>query len=173
MSLTNKQIRFCQEYIIDLNATQAAIRAGYSKSTARTIACENLTKPNIQQKLAELQAKVAKRNEVTVDMIINELKELGFSNIADKTLDFDDQLRNPRFWLIMIGFVLGLGLFAGSYPAFYLSSFKPAEVLKGKISRGFKGKNVRNSLVVFQFTISITLIICTVFVQKQLRFATN
>ena len=83
MSLTNKQRKFCQEYIIDLNATQAAIRAGYSKNTARFIACENLTKPNIQQKLAELQAVTAKRNEVTVDMIIEELKELGFSNIAD------------------------------------------------------------------------------------------
>ena len=83
MNLTNKQIKFCHEYILDLNATQAAIRAGYSKNTARFIACENLTKPNIQQKLAELQAETAKRNQVTVDMIIEELKELGFSNIAD------------------------------------------------------------------------------------------
>jgi len=83
MKLTNKQKKFCQEYIIDLNATQAAIRAGYSKNTARFIACENLTKPNIQQNLAELQAEAAKRNELTVDMIIAELKELGFSNIAD------------------------------------------------------------------------------------------
>ena len=83
MSLTNKQLKFCQEYIIDLNATQAAIRAGYSKNTARFIACENLTKPNIQQKLAELQKEVAKRNEVTIDIIIGELKELGFSNISD------------------------------------------------------------------------------------------
>jgi len=83
MKLSNKQKKFCQEYIIDLNATQAAIRAGYSKNTARFIACENLTKPNIQQNLAELQANVAKRNDVTIDMIIGELKELGFSNIAD------------------------------------------------------------------------------------------
>jgi len=83
MSLTNKQTKFCREYIIDLNATQAAIRAGYSKNTARFIACENLTKPNIQQKLAELQKEVAKRNEVTIDIIIGELKELGFSNISD------------------------------------------------------------------------------------------
>ena len=83
VNLTNKQIKFCQEYIIELNATQAAIRAGYSKNTARFIACENLTKPNIQQKLAELQKEVAKRNEVTIDIIIAELKELGFSNISD------------------------------------------------------------------------------------------
>jgi len=87
MSLTNKQNKFCQEYIIDLNATQAAIRAGYSKNTARIIGSENLTKPDIQQKLAELQAETAKRNEVNVDMIIVELKELGFSNIADFMYD--------------------------------------------------------------------------------------
>ena len=83
MSLTNKQVRFCEEYVIDLNATQAAIRAGYSKNTARFIGCENLTKPNLQQKLADLQAETAKRNQVTVDMIIAELKELGFSNLSD------------------------------------------------------------------------------------------
>ena len=47
--MTDKQKRFCDEYLIDLNATQAAIRAGYSESTAKEIGCENLTKPNIKE----------------------------------------------------------------------------------------------------------------------------
>lgn len=51
--LTNKQKRFCEEYLIDLNATQAAIRAGYSKKNANNIASENLAKPNIQEYLKE------------------------------------------------------------------------------------------------------------------------
>lgn len=67
--LTAKQQRFCDEYLIDLNATQAAIRAGYSEKTARSIAAENLTKPDIQEyiqkRLAEKEdALIAKQDEV-------------------------------------------------------------------------------------------------------------
>ena len=51
--LTEKQKRFCDEYLVDLNGTQAAIRAGYSEKTARTIAAENLTKPNIRKYIDE------------------------------------------------------------------------------------------------------------------------
>lgn len=51
--LTDKQKRFCDEYLVDLNGTQAAIRAGYSKKTARSIAAENLSKPNIRQYIDE------------------------------------------------------------------------------------------------------------------------
>lgn len=63
MALTDKQEMFCREYLIDLNATQAAIRAGYSEKTAPTIACENLIKPNVQQRqksVAALDAKYTK-----------------------------------------------------------------------------------------------------------------
>lgn len=67
--MTEKQKRFCDEYLIDLNATQAAIRSGYSKKTARKIGQENLTKPDIQEyikkKLAEKEdALIAKQDEV-------------------------------------------------------------------------------------------------------------
>ena len=67
--LTDKQKRFCDEYLIDLNATQAAIRAGYSENTARQTACENLTKPNIQEYISERmkekeKALIADQNEV-------------------------------------------------------------------------------------------------------------
>ena len=69
MKLTEKQKRFCDEYLIDLNATQAAIRAGYSKKTAKVIANENLTKPNIKEYIAERMAEkekelIADQNEV-------------------------------------------------------------------------------------------------------------
>mgnify|MGYP004707086033 CR=1 FL=1 len=60
MALTDKQEMFCREYLIDLNAKQAATRAGYSDNTARKIGSENLTKPDIQNRIAELKAE---RNE--------------------------------------------------------------------------------------------------------------
>ena len=75
--------------------------------------------------------------------------------------------------MIVFAFILTLGFMAGSYPALYLSSFKPIESLKGKIKTGFKGRSIRNGLVVFQFTISIALIITTFFVQRQLTYASN
>ena len=54
IKLTSKQEMFCLEYMKDLNATQAAIRASYSEKTAKDIGCENLAKPNIQERIAEL-----------------------------------------------------------------------------------------------------------------------
>ncbi|MEO9869609.1 ABC transporter permease [Ekhidna sp.] len=97
----------------------------------------------------------------------------AFNALADKNIELTGHLNNPFFYGIIIGFVLIIGIFAGSYPAFYLSSFKPIETLKGKISAGFKGKGIRNGLVIFQFTISIALIVCTFFVQKQLAYASS
>lgn len=67
--LTDKQERFVSEYLIDLNATQAAIRSGYSQKTAQRIGSENLSKPLIADAIAEAKAAAAKRNETTVDML--------------------------------------------------------------------------------------------------------
>ena len=90
--LTAKQERFCREYIIDLNATQAAIRAGYSKKTANRIASENLSKLDIQKKIQELRQERAERTEITQDKVLKELAGIGFVPItkgkiraADKT----------------------------------------------------------------------------------------
>lgn len=94
----------------------------------------------------------------------------AFNTIAEKKLTLLPHVTNPYFFMILVGFILIVGVAAGSYPALYLSAFKPAEILKGKLRAGFKGTGTRNVLVVFQFTVSIALIICTFFVQKQLSY---
>ncbi|NFL43203.1 terminase small subunit [Clostridium botulinum] len=81
--LTAKQKRFCNEYLIDLNATQAAIRAGYSVDSAKVIGCENLTKPNVKSYLDRRMAKREIRTEISQDKVLNELAKIGFANIDD------------------------------------------------------------------------------------------
>lgn len=81
--LTPRQDRFCQEYLIDLNGTQAAIRAGYSKDTASEIAYENLRKPEIQKRVAALMAERAKRTRITKDRVLEGIAELAYFDIAD------------------------------------------------------------------------------------------
>lgn len=76
--LTPKQALFIQEYLIDLNATQAAIRAGYAKKTAGVIGFENLTKPEIVQALAEAQQKRAEKIGITQQMVLDEYAKLAF-----------------------------------------------------------------------------------------------
>ncbi|MFQ5650883.1 MAG: ABC transporter permease [bacterium] len=96
----------------------------------------------------------------------------SFNQIADKSLHFN--LFQP-VWLpvFLIALTLAVGLVAGSYPGFYLSSFRPVEVLKGRINAGMKSSGLRNALVVVQFAISIALIICSLLVKDQLDFVTE
>ena len=81
--LTSRQEQFCQEYLIDLNGTQAAIRAGYSEKTANEIASENLAKPNIQARVAELKAKRLKRVENEQDSVLKELLNWFYSDVTE------------------------------------------------------------------------------------------
>lgn len=77
MSLTDKQQRFVEEYLVDLNATQAAIRAGYSSDTAAQVGYENLRKPEIADSIAEAKAERSKRVEVTADQVLRELVDIA------------------------------------------------------------------------------------------------
>lgn len=92
-----------------------------------------------------------------------------FNTLSGKTLTLS-LFADPTLIISIILFALLTGLIAGSYPAFYLTAFKPTEVLKGKIRSGFKNSKLRNSLVVFQFVISIALILGSLVVYKQLKF---
>lgn len=83
MALRGKQQRFVDEYLIDRNATQAAIRAGYSAKTATVIGAENLTKPNIKEAIAIGEAELAERTKITQDKVMKELEKIGFSNMLD------------------------------------------------------------------------------------------
>ncbi|WP_410769595.1 terminase small subunit [Fontibacillus sp. BL9] len=78
MALTAKQQKFADEYLIDLNATQAAIRAGYSPKTAKEIGAENLTKPNIRAYIDERMAQHSARTGVNQERIIRELARVAF-----------------------------------------------------------------------------------------------
>ncbi len=81
--MTPKQKRFCQEYIVDLNGTQAAIRAGYSERTANRIASENLTKPVIQAAIQERQKEIALNLGVTQERIVKEYAKIAFSDMGE------------------------------------------------------------------------------------------
>ena len=92
-----------------------------------------------------------------------------FNNLAAKEMIMP--WNDTYFWLISIGFIFITGLLAGSYPAFYLSSFKPVKVLKGTFRIGRLAAIPRKAFVVLQFTVSVALIICTIVIYRQLQFA--
>lgn len=75
-NLTDKQKMFCQEYIKDFNGTRAAIKAGYSKSSAKEIASENLTKPNIQEYLKKIMKKRADKLEIDQEYVLKNIVEV-------------------------------------------------------------------------------------------------
>jgi putative ABC transport system permease protein len=94
-----------------------------------------------------------------------------FNSVSGKSLHFNSIFQS-RIWLFILLLTIVTGLLAGSYPAFYLTSFNPVSVLKGGIfKKSLSNKLIRNGLVVFQFTISIALIICTIILFQQLRFS--
>lgn len=81
--MTKKQKRFVEEYLIDLNATQAAIRAGYSPDTAQQIGSENLSKPVISSAISKAMAERSRRTGVNADRVLLELAKIGFAKITD------------------------------------------------------------------------------------------
>lgn len=85
--LTAKQERFIDEYLIDLNATAAAIRAGYSEKTARVIAAENLTKPNILARITERKAELHKKAELSQEWVLEKLKECVSKSMQEQEVE--------------------------------------------------------------------------------------
>jgi ABC-type antimicrobial peptide transport system permease subunit len=94
-----------------------------------------------------------------------------FNQVADKTVSI--LWFNPLFWIMGIGFSIFTGIVAGSYPAFYLSSFQPVKVLKGTFKAGRFAALPRKVLVVLQFAVSVTLIIGTIIVFRQVQYTKN
>jgi phage terminase small subunit len=94
-ALTPKQQRFVDEYLVDLNATQAAIRAGYSRRAAYSIGEENLKKPEIARAVAEAQAARAERVHIKADDVLRELARIAFSDIRAFFND-DGSLKRPH-----------------------------------------------------------------------------
>ncbi|SFW79395.1 ABC transporter permease [Chitinophaga sancti] len=95
----------------------------------------------------------------------------AFNEVADKQIALP--WRNPLFWLAGLSFAVLTGLIAGTYPAFYLSSFQPVKVLKGSYKAGKLASMPRKVLVVLQFSVSVTLIIGTIVVFRQIQYARN
>jgi putative ABC transport system permease protein len=95
-----------------------------------------------------------------------------FNELSGKTIHLAS-LFHPSMIISLFALMLIVGLLAGSYPAFFLSSFQPIAVLKGKLSAGFKRSWLRNALVVFQFVISIVLIFGTIVIYNQLNYIHN
>src|SRR5690606_25369157 len=93
--LTDKQKRFCEEYLIDLNATQAAIRAGYSEKTANEQGSQNLAKLSIQEYLQERKKQIQNKIEVSQDRVVQELAKLSFVDIRE-AFGPDNQLLDIR-----------------------------------------------------------------------------
>ena len=89
--LTGKQKRFVEEYLCDLNATQAAIRAGYSAKTAEVVGYENLRKPQIAAAIQEETNKRSTRTEITADRVLREISHMALSLLARSGLRYCDR----------------------------------------------------------------------------------
>ena len=85
VKLTAKQEMFCKEYLVDLNATQAAIRAGYSEKTSKDMGCQNLAKPNINEYIAKLMQERTERVQIDADWVL-----LSAKKVFDRCMQQED-----------------------------------------------------------------------------------
>jgi ABC-type antimicrobial peptide transport system permease subunit len=104
-----------------------------------------------------------------ISILIAQFSISFFNNLAGKNMFIP--YGNPVFWMLCLGFALFTGLISGSYPAFYLSRFEPVKVLKGAFQGSRYNSIPRQILVVMQFTVSLSLIIGTIVVYRQILFA--
>ena len=93
MALTAKQSRFVDEYLVDLNATQAALRAGYSQRTAGQIGDENLKKPEIQSAIQQRMQERQARTQITADLVLREVASIALAPLGDEVVKTADKLK--------------------------------------------------------------------------------
>jgi putative ABC transport system permease protein len=104
-----------------------------------------------------------------IAFLIVDLSKNSFYNIINKQIPFD-LIHDPVILIILFVGVLLIGIIGGIYPALYLSSFKSVSILKGELTKGKKNNSLQFSLFVFQFVISVTLIICTILISNQIDY---
>lgn len=97
VGMTSKEVSLCQEYVVDKNGCQAAIRAGYSENSARQIASENLAKPNIKNYVDYLLRKLSERTMVSAERVVKEYARIAFMNMGD-VLDDNGKMENLNKW---------------------------------------------------------------------------
>lgn len=177
----NSDIRYV--YIFSLIALFVLIIAGVNYvnlSTARS--ADRAKEIGIRKTLGSIRSKLITQF-LTESLLISltatflslgmaELFRHPFNQLAGKELSLN-LFDNPFLGLTVLIVGLGVGILAGVYPAFYLTRFQPVQVLRGALKTGREGRRFRNSLVVFQFSISIALIICTGIVYQQLQYMQN
>jgi putative ABC transport system permease protein len=105
-------------------------------------------------------------------LAIMEVLRIAISVWLQVQLPFISEWKNDVYWFIPL-LAIGVGVIAGTYPSFYLTRFRPATVLKGKVAAGFKQSGLRNSLTVVQFVISIGFIASTLIIYQQLEYFKN
>lgn len=106
---------------------------------------------------------------ILLSIVILQVSLPFFNQVTGKSISFDSE--NIQYFLLaLVGITIVTGLVAGSYPAFYLSSFQPAQVLKGKFNLSSASGWLRQGLVVFQFMIAITLVCGMIVISEQLKF---
>ncbi|MEO9869487.1 ABC transporter permease [Ekhidna sp.] len=106
-----------------------------------------------------------------IAVILTELALPSYNNLVEKELSIN--YTSPLFWIASIGIIIVLGVISGSYPAFYLSSFRPVQTLKGTIKVGKGATTPRKVLVVLQFAFSIVLMISTIVIFQQINLVKN
>jgi len=105
--MTDKQKKFCEEYLIDHNGTQAAIRAGYSAKTANRIANEILSKPDIKKYIAQRQQEMREHTNITLDYIIEQLLPIGCANIDASRIKASDKIEALKTICRLLGLDVG------------------------------------------------------------------
>lgn len=107
-----------------------------------------------------------------IALALTQLLLPGFNLVSGKSLTLN-LVTDPILLISLIGLIIFMALLSSSYPAFFLSAFHPVEGMKGKLKAGREGKFFRNGLVVFQFTVSIVLMVCTAIVFQQLNYVSG